>query len=252
MDNPFAVCRYLTSAVALPGARLTGYDYITAGNGLFKRARNRHVEACLPLAACRVAGLPAVEPYVRLAGDRLPGTLLWAALADARRRAIDRPVEAMYHLYRLDDGKARLVYPAQDATGARDAYQGGGDPAIVMDVHSHCEMSAFFSATDDRDETGFRFYAVMGHIFTRPEIRLRLGIYGDHWPVPVTALFTDSGPFEMPAWRKQAARPAPPTARPTCPGGQCQGGRRARAAGPIRKRATTPREEPWTSASDIE
>jgi hypothetical protein len=56
-------------------------------------------------------------------------------------------------------------------------------------------MAAFFSPTDDRDEGGFRFYAVIGRLLTRPELRLRLGMYGDFWEVPVTALFTDPGPF---------------------------------------------------------
>ena len=50
-------------------------------------------------------------------------------------------------------------------------------------------------------QQGFRFYAVAGRIFTRPELALRLGVYGDRWPVPVTTLFTDAGPFRAPVLR---------------------------------------------------
>jgi PRTRC genetic system protein A len=192
------VCRYLTTREPLPPWASTGYDYITAGNGLWKRARNRHCSACLRLAPANVAGLPDLSALITVAGPRLPGRLLWIALDDARRRSWREPVEAMYHVYRHEDGRVRLAYPPQEAGAARSSYQGGSDPAIILDVHSHVEMGAFFSGTDDRDELGFRFYAVMGRIFTRPEIRLRLGIYGDHWELPITALFADSGPFHLP------------------------------------------------------
>lgn len=191
------VCRYLTTRDPLPPWSLTGYEYILAGNGLWKRARNRHCFACLRLCAQNVAGLPDLAGYLALTGPKLPGRLLWVALEDARRRSWREPVEAMYHVYRHDDGRVRLAYPPQENGAARAAYQGGADPAIILDVHSHVEMAAFFSGADDRDELGFRFYAVMGRIFTRPEIRLRLGIYGDHWELPITALFADSGPFNL-------------------------------------------------------
>lgn len=206
------IARYLTTRDPLPECRLTGYDYVLAGNGIWKRARNRHVEACLPLSRLRIAGLPDLRPSLRLLSGRVPGRLLWVALSDARERARLRPVEAMYHLYGEAD-KYRLVYPRQDSTAGHAAYQGGDDPAILLDLHSHCELGAFFSGTDNRDEAGFRFYGVMGQIFARPALSLRIGIYGDFWPVPVELLFTDSGPFEMPRWavrpghmRQRAAR----------------------------------------------
>lgn len=188
------VARYLNTLDPLPDAGLSGFDYITAGNGLFKRARNRHCEALIPLAPAHVAGLPELEPYIILTGNKLPGRLLHVALQDARRLALRAPREAMYHLV-IASGEARLVRPPQSATDKRLGYLGGGDPAIVCDLHSHCEMHASFSQTDDRDEVGFRFYATMGRIFTRPEIVFRLGIYGDFCDLPITALFTDPGPF---------------------------------------------------------
>lgn len=185
-----------TTVTHLQPARLDGYDYILAGNGLFKRGRNRHVEVMLPVTGCRVAGLPAAVPYLRLAGERLPGRLLHTLLVDARRRAWAHPAEALYLIYR-DGDRTRLCYPPQEATAAHIAYEGSGDPAIIAEIHSHCELGAFFSSTDNRDELGFRFYGVVGHIFSRPALILRLGLHGDHWPVAVTDLFTDSGPFNL-------------------------------------------------------
>jgi hypothetical protein len=48
---------------------------------------------------------------------------------------------------------------------------------------------------DNRDEQGARFYAVIGRIYSRPEIRLRLGVYGDFVDLPAAALFEGLGPF---------------------------------------------------------
>ena len=136
------VVRYLVNKgdeALLPPARMTGYDYILARNGVFKRALNRHVECCLPLVGARVAGLAPVDPYVRLRWERLPERALHLVLADAKRRAWARPVEAMYHLVREDD-RLRVLYPRQESSAARIVYEGGENPAIVCELHSHCEM----------------------------------------------------------------------------------------------------------------
>lgn len=186
--------RYLVARGDLPPVSRGGYDYVLAGNGVWKRAANRHVETCRCLASCHVAGLSPLGSSLQLRQGHLPESTLITLLADARRRAWARPVEAMYHVYR-DEARTRLVYVAQRSTACYVHYHGGDDPAILLDVHSHCEMGARFSLTDDRDEQGFRFYAVVGKIFTRPEILLRLGVHGDHWLLPVTALFEGPGPF---------------------------------------------------------
>ena len=47
-------------------------------------------------------------------------------------------------------------------------------------------MRAYFSDTDNRDETGFRIYGVMGEIFSNPQIRMRVGIYGHFYETATT------------------------------------------------------------------
>jgi PRTRC genetic system protein A len=172
------------------------YAYVLAGNGLFKAVQTAHFDACMCLAPARVAGLPRLEHRFDLHFGRLPGRLLSAILQDARSQSWDRATEAMYHI-RIDDGCARAVRPRQNGSGARLSYDGGDSLTIVCDLHSHHEMGAFFSPTDNRDEQGVRFYAVIGRIFTRPEIQVRLGIHGDFWSVPVSSLFDSPGPFQQ-------------------------------------------------------
>lgn len=171
------------------------YAFIMAGNGLFKLARSSRIEALIPIARARVAGLPELAPYARLVGGvRLPGLLLAGCLRHAREAARHSPRETMYH-WRFDpaSGEVTVRTPEQVGTAGRVAYTGGDDAAIVLDLHSHHTMDAYFSATDNRDEQGFRFYGVLGRLDKRPQLRLRVGVYGHHWPVRAADLFDLSG-----------------------------------------------------------
>jgi len=172
------------------------YDYLVAGNGLFKRAQSPHICAQIPISLARVAGLPAMDAPVQISvyPGRIPDRLLYTVLADARLNAW-RHREAMYQ-FRIEGSAVRLVKPDQRAGAGEVTYQADSGSTIVCDLHSHHTMRAFFSGTDNRDEQGFRFYAVIGDLLGRPAIRLRLGMYGDFFSLPVTALFTGRGPFD--------------------------------------------------------
>ena len=61
--------------------------------------------------------------------------------------------------------------------------------------HDHTQTRAFFSGTDDRDEQGFRIYGVVGRLDTlRPELSLRVGVYGHHAPVRWSQVFDGPSP----------------------------------------------------------
>jgi PRTRC genetic system protein A len=99
----------------------------------------------------------------------------------------------------------RLAIPEQERSatsckpiGAAVA-PGGSYEKAVIEVHSHHSMSAFFSSTDDKDEQGFRIYGVLGTIFDRPTLRLRIGVYGQFWEVPAEDFFELGEPGKEPA-----------------------------------------------------
>lgn len=171
----------------LPAGKV--YGYVLAGNGVFKYAMTQHFSACILVGRCRVAGLPLLAPFVRLAAGRLPSALLAAILRDARQQAQDAPMEAMYHIKLLPDRTAVAQRPPQTGGAAHLAYSGGADADIICDLHSHCQMRAFFSGTDNKDEQGCRLYGVVGQIFTRPEFVFRVGLYGDFAPVKIGDVF---------------------------------------------------------------
>ena len=92
------------------------------------------------------------------------------------------------------DGRAyRLVVPPQVGTTTRLAYQ--PTAGVAAEFHSHGSSRAFFSATDDRDEQGFRIYGVVGRLDTPlPELSLRVGVYGHFAPVDWPQVFDGPNP----------------------------------------------------------
>jgi len=177
---------YYGQALTLQPGRT--YGYLWAGNGAFKYGENDHIRALIQLAQFRVAGLPLLTPFVHLRRGKLPAQVLRALFADARAQAQEQPIEVMYHL-RRDEDLLHIERPEQESSASSLRYKGGDDPDILMDIHSHCEMPAFFSKTDNADEQGFRLYGVLGNIFTRPTARFRVGLYGDFWAVGLQTLF---------------------------------------------------------------
>jgi hypothetical protein len=87
-------------------------------------------------------------------------------------------------LFVAADGPYTLVEPQldEDGTGNWQPQQASGCsvratpvPDAVVEVHSHHAMRAYFSGTDDRDETARRVYGVLGRLdTTTPEISFRV------------------------------------------------------------------------------
>lgn len=59
-----------------------------------------------------------------------------------------------------------------------------------LDIHSHGNMKAFFSAIDDADEQATRVYAVVGNVLSNlPEIRVRISNGGKHLEINPDVVF---------------------------------------------------------------
>lgn len=64
------------------------------------------------------------------------------------------------------------------------------DLAVVMDIHSHVNMNAFFSGTDLADEMGTRFFGVIGKIDQpHPEMVVRAATNGEEIKLKVADVF---------------------------------------------------------------
>lgn len=191
--------------VAMPSCPLPeaspGITWIWAANGIFKRGVGADLDILIPAGpCCTVPGLAELLPHVRwrTVNCRLPGVLLRPLLEDARRAAsgttVLRPIEKQYFF--VDRDGVRVVAPlGQDASAVHLRYAMPERGTVLLDLHSHHGMDAYFSSTDDRDDVGLSVSAVIGHIYTRPAIAVRLNVFGHRYAVPALTVFDCLGPF---------------------------------------------------------
>lgn len=196
------VTYHVHKRVPLPANDALAYQYILAGNGIFIRTETRFFEAILPVVSCMVRGLEPLHHSFQLSVPRMPARLLDTILSDAcRARQPDggRPDnglnEVLYQFHQHGQ-TVQVKKPPQQATAVSVLAPGSNDASILCDLHSHGNMPAFFSQTDDADEQAAKLYAVIGKLDTAPEIRLRVGVYGYWMALPITAVFTGNGPFK--------------------------------------------------------
>lgn len=189
LPNPVAY--HIYTGEPLPSPSL--YTYILAGQGVVKWGVAPHFSAAIPLQGCKVAGLPLYPEGVVLNIPRIPAKWLYLVLDHARH--CGQGIEQMYHFHWLAGQGWRVAVPRQQASAGQVSYHGGTETTVVLDLHSHHGMNAFFSGTDNRDEQGLRFYGVIGKIYSRPELILRVGVYGDWLELDPLELFDGLGPF---------------------------------------------------------
>ena len=174
----------------LAGVQGIGYDYVLGSGGLYVQSESAHLTARVTMVAPgTVRGLAPVAEKLQLTHGPIPASLFELGL----RWFQDAPDTERFFAVRWDGDGYRLVVPPQAGTATRLAYQ---PPAgVVAEFHSHGGSRAFFSATDDRDEQGFRIYGVVGRLDTPlPELSLRVGVYGHFAPVDWSQVFGGPDP----------------------------------------------------------
>lgn len=155
----------------LSGERGLYYNYILGSNGIFIEAESPLLAARVPVAECEIRGLAPIKPRVSLTYGSIPQRFFDLALdtflADPENEHYAAVTgSAGYHFY----------LPVQDRSGAGVVYEVG--ESVVLDLHSHGHMKAFFSGQDDKDEQGLKLSAVVGKLNATPVVKLRVGVYG--------------------------------------------------------------------------
>lgn len=166
------------------------YTYLMSGNGLSVIASNDLLQAGVLIAQAEIRGLPARIPGILLPHGKIPKVLFDLALnAFLAEPDIERYLAVTWQ----QDGY-HIWQPQQKISAARVEYEAMDD--VVLDLHSHGTMRAFFSTQDDRDEQGFKLYGVVGRLQDQPTIRLRVGIYGYYGQVKFGDVFDGYCPIE--------------------------------------------------------
>ena len=192
----------------LAGVQGIGYDYVLGSGGLYVQSESAHLTARVTVAPGTVRGLAPVAEKLQLTHGPIPASLFELGL----RWFQDAPDTERFFAVRWDGDGYRLVVPPQAGTATRLAYQ---PPAgVVAEFHSHGGSRAFLSATDDRDEQGFRIYGVVGRLDSPlPELSLRVGVYGNFAPLDWSQVF--SGPDPGVRAHGRGAGGNPQTSNPT-------------------------------------
>ena len=188
-DAPGPVGYLVNHPTGLAGAHGIGYDYVLGSGGLYVQSESAHLTARVPVASCEVRGLAPVAEKVELTHGPIPARLFELGL----RWFQDDPDTERFFAVRWDGDAYRPVVPPQAGTATRLAYL--PPKGVVAEFHSHGRSRSFFSATDDRDEQGFRIYGVAGRLDTpEPELSLRVGVYGHFAPVEWSGVFDGPHP----------------------------------------------------------
>ena len=171
---------------ALPEIPDCLYAYLMAGNGVFLKAKRAGLDILMPVSEIRIADLPTLTPYVKLS-PRVPNDLLFEAL-ELAQQSLPNEILFWFNLER----RWRMDVPPQFARPScvvpLDKTDIWGTSALI-DLHSHGALSPFFSPTDDKDEQGFRIYAVIGEVDRLPRIRVRVGVYDHYFDIPASKVF---------------------------------------------------------------
>lgn len=170
----------------LYGARGSHYSYITAGNGVWVEAEGPLLAARIPVAPGVIRGLTPDSLKIVLRHGRIPN-FIWQKAINQLTASISTE---LFVAITCIDGQYGVVRPEQDRSSSHVKYQ--LVEGTILDMHSHHQMPAFFSGTDNADETGFQLYCVLGGIGVddrSPQVHLRAGIYGHHWSIPWDSIF---------------------------------------------------------------
>ena len=171
----------------LPALQIGQRRYLVASDGVYIEARSRALHACVQMAGW-VAPTPFGEivPFAKPVAGPIPPPMLQRFMALA---AAASPAEAAA-LIVLRHGRYELIHPGgQQAGVGRISYSTRGiDPLdVLVDMHSHGRMAAFFSTQDDADDLANPspcfFAMVFGRVDScRQQIECRTVVNG--WAAP--------------------------------------------------------------------
>lgn len=169
-------------------APIEGPAYVLGRQGAYLRKTTPLFESLLK--AGTLADLPEVEERISWRGPKIPYKLILEALSFFRSVLEAHASEAIV-LLTLEDGKWGILAPEQTVGAAHLDYK--TDPEIarkrpVGTIHSHCDMGAFFSATDEKDVEDFDgVHLVLGRIsLPVPEIAASVTVNGRSVPLALS------------------------------------------------------------------
>ncbi|KKN86988.1 hypothetical protein LCGC14_0262570 [marine sediment metagenome] len=155
----------------ISGERGLYYNYIMASNGIFIEAESPLITARIPVTECEIRGLAPIETKISLLYGSIPQRFFDLAL-----NMFLADIESEHYVAIVGDAGYHLHIPVQDKSAGGVVYE--VESSVALEIHSHGHMGAWFSSIDNMDETGLKFYGVVGKLDATPIVKLRIGVYG--------------------------------------------------------------------------
>lgn len=169
--------------------------YVLQGDGVWERRINSLGVFDSKVASADIPGLDeTMTEGWDLNIPKIPINLLGTTVSFFRRIYKNHSSEVFLQFYYDKEKDDYILHcPKQEVSGASVRYE--NDPEydskiLVLEIHSHGSMGAFFSSIDDADEKSDRFYGVIGNITNFfPDVLFRLVVGGREYNVDVEDLF---------------------------------------------------------------
>lgn len=172
-----------------------GHRFLVTGSGIWLEVLRDWLHLCLPLAEQTVVAMPYgdLEPKMNFTfGGKLPSHLVRAFVAEARARMpnecagwiVWNRVEDSMRLQMLENIDVGKMHAKVHRPKLSD------DEQLVIDIHSHGGLHAFYSPEDDRDDAGeVKISLVVGNCNKdQVTIKARLGALGVYLDLPAPEL----------------------------------------------------------------
>jgi PRTRC genetic system protein A len=172
------------------------YQYVIGREGVFLLAGCSALSVLMPISErCVLPGLVSITPTIHFSYPRVDERAVQTILQHCKmaRDEAGNAIERLFYLI-WESQQWLLCEPEQDAghNHVRAKMLTPEHQAAVIEGHSHHRFAAYFSDTDNQAEVrdgGFRVYFVLGHIFSQPELRVRICVHGYQWEVPAAYFF---------------------------------------------------------------
>ena len=192
MDKKIArqLCEY---HVGVPDKIEKPVSYIMAGNGIMEVRRNEIGTFCIKTD--KIAGLDNIREGIQMSIPKIPFSMLMQIISYFRAVNEKYKSEAIVQIFWDRTKKQYFINPPdQEVSGAHVDFKRDPtmekDHLLVMDIHSHNTMGAFFSGTDDGDEKETRFFGVIGKITDDwPEMKFRACVAGKAKDAGIAEIF---------------------------------------------------------------
>ncbi|MFF0828755.1 Mov34/MPN/PAD-1 family protein [Brevibacillus sp. NPDC003359] len=153
--------------------------------------------------------LDLIVPGFQFNLPRIPGILLGMTISFFRAYCEEGENEVMVEIYwdKLQE-QYHIYVPKQivskNSIISESEIRDHDNLLLVMHIHSHNTMPAYFSAVDNRDEVAYMLYGVIGSLnTTEPDLLFRVGKGGIFYNLPAHYVFENVDVNSVVAYPKE-------------------------------------------------